>query len=336
MVLFESATTLHALLGDHLNTVRDVVSPTGTLENHLVYNSYGELKSQTGGAYSPFHRFTGKPFDTAVGLQYNVNRWYDPATGRWTSEDPIGFSGGHANLYAYIGNSPMNGTDPFGYFTQPGGETRPYQPRREPDFITSSIFDFPPLTSPSSAIPEDRSDFWEEFDERERRRERAEELRRIAEAPSLSEPPTIDLAIEGIGVLLGGWLGKVDDVADAGRGLIKVASSGDNILPAQTVREIVKGERVPDLIQELAERTYTSGGLEHAIISLQNGPRVIVQGGAGGIILPSNLNRVIIHTHPFPTGPSALDFQMLEQTGQQSTWIYELFGGGLIKVPRKK
>ena len=69
MVLFESATTLHALLGDHLNTVRDVIATNGSVENHLVYNSYGELKTQTPGGYTPFHRFTGKPFDVAVGLQ---------------------------------------------------------------------------------------------------------------------------------------------------------------------------------------------------------------------------------------------------------------------------
>jgi RHS repeat-associated protein len=115
MVLFESASTLHALLGDHQNTVRDVVNTSGTVENHLVYNSYGDLKSQTGGgAYSPFHRFTGKPFDVAVGLQYNINRWYDAAIGRWISEDPIGFGGGHPNLNVYVANSPANGTDTLG------------------------------------------------------------------------------------------------------------------------------------------------------------------------------------------------------------------------------
>jgi RHS repeat-associated protein len=133
MVLFESATTLHALLGDHLNTVRDVINTSGTVENHLVYNSYGELKSQTGGgAYSPFHRFTGKPFDVAVGLQYNVNRWYDPATGRWIRDDPIGFASGDANLYRYVENDPIQGSDPDGQ--QTGGRPAPrprqtYQPR---------------------------------------------------------------------------------------------------------------------------------------------------------------------------------------------------------------
>jgi RHS repeat-associated protein len=129
MVLFESGTTLHTLLGDHQNTVRDVLNTSGTVVNHLVYDTYGKLKSQTGGgAYSPFFGFTGKHFDSAVGLQYNLNRWYDPTTGRWTSEDPIGFGGGHANLYAYTANSPVNGIDPRGL--QEGGQRRTFQARR--------------------------------------------------------------------------------------------------------------------------------------------------------------------------------------------------------------
>ena len=129
MVLFESATTLHTLLGDLQNTVRDVISTSGSVENHLVYNSYGELKSQTGGgAYSPFHRYTGKPFDVSVGLQYDINRWYDPATGRWTSEDPIGFEAGDANVYRFVRNSPTNRIDPYGLAVpemMPGGHNTP-------------------------------------------------------------------------------------------------------------------------------------------------------------------------------------------------------------------
>jgi RHS repeat-associated protein len=48
-----------------------------------------------------------------TGLSYFRNRWYDARTGRFTQEDPIGYSGG-ANLYAYAGNSPATYTDPFG------------------------------------------------------------------------------------------------------------------------------------------------------------------------------------------------------------------------------
>jgi hypothetical protein len=39
---------------------------------------------------------------------------YDPTVGRWTSQDPSGFSGGDIDLYRYVRNSPTNGTDASG------------------------------------------------------------------------------------------------------------------------------------------------------------------------------------------------------------------------------
>ena len=44
---------------------------------------------------------------------YRRNRYYDPATGRFTQEDPIGLAGG-MNLYGYAGGDPVNFSDPFG------------------------------------------------------------------------------------------------------------------------------------------------------------------------------------------------------------------------------
>ena len=41
-------------------------------------------------------------------------RWYDPESGRFLSEDPIGFEGGDTNLYVYTKNNPVNLTDPTG------------------------------------------------------------------------------------------------------------------------------------------------------------------------------------------------------------------------------
>jgi RHS repeat-associated protein len=58
--------------------------------------------------------FTGRWLDKATGLQNNLNRWYDSNTGRWLSEDPIGFRAGDANLYRYVGNEPTRYTDPSG------------------------------------------------------------------------------------------------------------------------------------------------------------------------------------------------------------------------------
>jgi uncharacterized protein RhaS with RHS repeats len=37
---------------------------------------------------------------------------------RFISEDPVGFSGGDANLYGYVGNNPTNYTDPSGLHRQ--------------------------------------------------------------------------------------------------------------------------------------------------------------------------------------------------------------------------
>jgi hypothetical protein len=46
-------------------------------------------------------------------LAYDRNRYYDPNSGRFTQEDPIGLAGG-LNLYGYAGGDPANNSDPFG------------------------------------------------------------------------------------------------------------------------------------------------------------------------------------------------------------------------------
>ncbi|ELY3774570.1 RHS repeat protein, partial [Cronobacter dublinensis] len=46
------------------------------------------------------------------GLHYNLFRYYDPQTGRFTVPDPIGFNGGW-NLYQYAPN-PLEWIDPLG------------------------------------------------------------------------------------------------------------------------------------------------------------------------------------------------------------------------------
>jgi RHS repeat-associated protein len=48
-----------------------------------------------------------------TGLEYKRARVYDPQTGRFTQEDPIGLAGG-LNLYGYAGGDPVNFSDPFG------------------------------------------------------------------------------------------------------------------------------------------------------------------------------------------------------------------------------
>jgi RHS repeat-associated protein len=82
--------------------------------------------------------YTAREFDATTGLQYNRNRWYDAHTGRWLSEDPIGFASDPSNLYRYVGNSPTNFRDPSGLigpqepWNWPPGEPKPQRPVKSP------------------------------------------------------------------------------------------------------------------------------------------------------------------------------------------------------------
>jgi RHS repeat-associated protein len=159
MVIFDyHEDELRIPLGDHLNTIRDVVAHDGTdwnIVNHLTIDSFGRRTDESLDTIEVFHGLGGRPYDEETDLQNHHHRWYSVDTGRWMSEDPIGFGGGHANLNVYVGNSALNGVDPYGLEpVQPGGgRTRTYQPR-QPAF--PSYFDFAPLVPPeyySSPLP---------------------------------------------------------------------------------------------------------------------------------------------------------------------------------------
>ena len=58
--------------------------------------------------------YTAREEDDDVGLMWYRARWYDGETGRFVSEDPISFSAGDTNVNRYVGNGPVNETDPSG------------------------------------------------------------------------------------------------------------------------------------------------------------------------------------------------------------------------------
>jgi len=61
---------------------------------------------------NPF-QYTARESDPETGLYYYRARYYDPAAGRFLSEDPIRFFGGH-NFYRYVRNGPTDFRDPLG------------------------------------------------------------------------------------------------------------------------------------------------------------------------------------------------------------------------------
>lgn len=117
------------LLQDHQNSVTDVAtiptSGSAILRNHLEYNAFGQITSQTDATYAPVQTYTGQILDTATGLLYYDARWYDPLLGRFVAEDPSGFGAGDANLSRMVGNSFPNGTDPSGLDEDSGYDESP-------------------------------------------------------------------------------------------------------------------------------------------------------------------------------------------------------------------
>jgi RHS repeat-associated protein len=62
----------------------------------------------------------GQDKKDGAGTLYRRNRVYDPASGRFTQEDPIGLAGG-LNLYGFANSNPLNYSDPFGLCVGPLG-----------------------------------------------------------------------------------------------------------------------------------------------------------------------------------------------------------------------
>lgn len=104
-------------LTDHLGTTRALAGAGDFLER-FEYDSFGSpVAASGGGEAAPTTRygFTGREHDPDTGLVYYRARWYDPRLGRFISEDPAGLDAG-PNLYAYVGNDPLNKTDPLGLY----------------------------------------------------------------------------------------------------------------------------------------------------------------------------------------------------------------------------
>jgi RHS repeat-associated protein len=129
----------YRILSDHLGSPRAVVDvSTGNVIETINFDEFGnetDTLAETlpaGYVRIPFG-FAGGLYDPDTTLVRFGARDYDASVGRWTTKDRVRFAGGR-NLYMYIGDDPINGTDvrgtaPFcNYSNQPvlvGGGTCP-------------------------------------------------------------------------------------------------------------------------------------------------------------------------------------------------------------------
>jgi RHS repeat-associated protein len=98
-------------LTDALGSVIGLANADGTIATRYTYDPNGQA-TKTGAETTNPYTFTGRQ-DDGTGLMYYRNRYYDPETGRFISQDPIGAAGG-PNLYQYALSSPTTYTDPSG------------------------------------------------------------------------------------------------------------------------------------------------------------------------------------------------------------------------------
>ena len=75
-------------LPDHLGSASIVMDDKGNMVEQSVFYPYGQDRSRIGAIKSEY-RFTGKELDDETGLHYFGARYYDSATGRFVSVDPL-------------------------------------------------------------------------------------------------------------------------------------------------------------------------------------------------------------------------------------------------------
>lgn len=110
-----TTSTVNYIHADGLNTPRVITDSAGAAIWQWTYqgNPFGEQQptSSNGFVFNP--RFAGQYFDAEHGAAYNVNRDYDPATGRYIQSDPLGLDGG-ISTYLYASGGPLDSTDALG------------------------------------------------------------------------------------------------------------------------------------------------------------------------------------------------------------------------------
>ncbi|MEX0937775.1 MAG: RHS repeat-associated core domain-containing protein [Pirellulales bacterium] len=104
-------------LFDALGSTTRLVDSNQAEVYSAVYKAFGEVHTSSGTNTSPYGWVgrVGYRHEPSLGPLYHVRaRHYHPGTARWTSQDPLGFEGGDANLHRYALSNPVTFIDPSG------------------------------------------------------------------------------------------------------------------------------------------------------------------------------------------------------------------------------
>jgi RHS repeat-associated protein len=97
------------LHSDQVGSIIAVTDGNGATLAVNQFDPYGMRGSLNQGRF----QYTGQAYIPELGLYYYKSRMYNAAIGRFMQADPVGYNS-DVNLYAYVHNDPLNGTDPTG------------------------------------------------------------------------------------------------------------------------------------------------------------------------------------------------------------------------------